>query len=157
MLAVAGCGGDDGDAGPAAPRDEPRTEAQGGGAPTEPPDERGPQEEAPEDEAPGEQAPGDDEGAEPTRIEVEVRARGRALAPRRVAVPSGIAVWLFLVSADGRPHAVRVEGRELAVSAARRRARLVLDPLPRNGEYRVEPAGGERNAVRIATVARPGP
>ncbi len=158
LVLLAGCGGDDEredkpalpsptvapstpDEVTKPPRETPtqtgtqRETGPGAGTPTAPPDEGG------------------DE--EPIRTEAMLEGKGGRIAPRSVQVPAFIAVRVTLRSTDGRPYALRVGGKLLAVDAEKPRASVLLPGVRPGRNYPVTALRG--NGVKITATAEPAP
>ncbi len=161
-VVLAGCGGDDEEesAGPAlsTPTVSPSTPTV-----TQPPgetttgDEAEPAQTETEPEAQTSTAPPEDEGGdeEPIRTDAALEGSGGKIRPRTVQVPAFIAVRVTLRSTDGRPYALRVGGKLLAVDVEKPRASALLPGIRPGRTYPVRALQG--GAVKISATAEPGP
>lgn len=155
VLAAAGCGGDDErSAPPAATTSSPVTGAThgGGGAAAPSPTTSGSKAGATSGSGAGESQPGGagDESGGPVYA---VRIESTRVVPRRLEVPAYLGVTVRMRSGDGRPHTVRLAGRNWSVPAAGEVA-VALEGL-RPGSKVVGSVDGDRAAFTVAAVSEP--
>jgi hypothetical protein len=157
-LALAGCGGDDGEATTDAGTGAATTDTSGGttgrrGSEPPPAERQAGEPRSPtgEDEVPG--GPGDEI---PARGPADFRGRAGRVGPLVVRVPPFLGIGVTLRSADGRDYGLRIGGKTLRVGGLKRSASATLEGLRPGRSYRgaVLEGGG---TVRIEASAEPGP
>lgn len=153
-LALAGCGGGNGDSGTQSAAKPQGTATSGGRTTSErrrPPSTRS-------QALPGspETQPGGAGDEQPARVPASFTARAGRVRPRTVHVPPFIAVVVSLRSADGRAYALRFPTATLRVGPRRRTASIRLAGIRVGRAVSGRPIGaGSR--VRVVADAEPGP
>jgi hypothetical protein len=160
VLAVSGCGGDDGEsasgAGTTAVTETAATETEG----VETEREREPPEVETETESERAESPEDEPGGagdeEPARTLALFSAKNGRISPRAVRVPAFISIQVELRSKDGREYGLRFGDVTVTAGGGLNSVSTTIDGL-RPGEGIVGRPTGAGNRVRIAATAEPGP